>query len=266
MEPLSESTLDRPPSVEITAVSHYAPTRHGALAILNAITLEIKSGEFVAIVGPSGCGKTTLLNMIAGLAPVRIGDVTVDGRPAKAGEPGHSYAFARDALLPWKTALENVTLGLALQKVDKTERQKRGLDVLRRLGLEEFAGSYRSELSQGMRQRVALARTFVSRPRLLLLDEPFGALDAQSRTTMQGLLLRMLAENPATVLLVTHDLREALILADRVVLLSKRPASIRSIVPIPFDSPRSPVNLAVNAEFNMLYSQLWTALSEEETL
>lgn len=253
------------PDVAIAAagVSRVVANSSGPFEILRDITLDVGRGEIVGIVGPSGGGKTTFLNIVAGLEACSGGTLLVEGAPPTAGAPSVAYAFARDALLPWRTALENVELALRLRRVPKREWGTRALDALRGVGLAEFAGTYRAQLSQGMRQRVALARTFVTRPSLLLLDEPFAALDSQTRVILQDLLLSLLSESRATALLITHDLAEAITIADRVVLFSNRPATVRAVYDINLPRPRSAIELRSDPTFQRIFETIWQSLGEE---
>ena len=231
--------------------------------ILDRISLSVKEGEFVAIIGPSGCGKTTFLNAVAGLIGISRGELRVRGGAPLAGRADSSYALARDTLLPWRTAIQNVELALALRGVGKAERRSRAKDALARVGLEEAEDRHPAALSQGMRQRVALARTFVTRPTLMMMDEPFGALDAQTRLLMQDLLLSLLDEFRGTLLFITHDLAEALVLADRVVLFSDRPARIAAEYAVDIPRPRRSQDVRRNSRFVDLYDEVWTALRNE---
>ncbi len=244
-------------------VCRHVDSADGQFAILDEVDLEVREGECVAIIGPSGCGKTMFLNMVAGLERYDSGTILVRGAPPIAGQPGSAYAFARDGLVPWKDALGNVELALALRGVNKEEQHTRALEALSRVGLADASHRYRSQLSQGMRQRVALARTFVTRPNLLLLDEPFAALDAQTRIAMQDLLLELLSEFSGTVLLVTHDLGEALTLADRVVLFSRRPASVKHEYEVDLPRTRGAGRIRSDSRYQRLYENIWNDLGEE---
>ena len=238
----------------------------GVTPIVEHLTLAIADGERLAILGPSGGGKTTFLNMIAGLQQYTGGTLRVRGEQPRAGRPDMAYAMARDALLPWRTAVENVELPLVIQGVRASERRERALSALDQVGLINAAGEYRARLSQGMRQRVALARTFVTQPSLLLLDEPFAALDAQTRVLMSELLLRLVEASRGTAILVTHDLGEAIAFGDRIVLLSSRPACVRAIYDVSIPRPRDVHRLRLEPSFVELYGQIWDALRAELTL
>jgi len=249
--------------VQARNVSHAFDLGAEPQSVIQNASLTVAAREFVSIVGPSGCGKTTFLNLVAGLETLQDGELTVFGHAPRAGQPGVSYAFARDALLPWRTAEENVTLPMELLGIPEAQRKARARELLERVGLAQNATSYRSQLSQGMRQRVALARAVASHPSLLLMDEPFAALDAQTRITMQQELLRMLPHEDVTVLFITHDLGEAITLSDRVVLMSRRPASIRNVFTIDLPRPRDPMELQSDDRYHRLFESIWTELAHE---
>jgi NitT/TauT family transport system ATP-binding protein len=232
---------------------------------VNDVSFEIPEGQFTSIIGPSGCGKTTVLNLVSGLEQLQSGSLSVLGEPASAGRPEISMAFARDALLPWRDATDNVAISLELQGVEKAERRARAAEMLELVGLGEHVHAYRGQLSQGMRQRVALARALVTRPHLLLLDEPFAALDSQTRVLVQGELLRMLEaqDRPVTTVMVTHDLAEAIALSDVIMLMSRRPGTIRATYRVDIPRPRDAVALRANHHFNELHEQIWQTLAEE---
>jgi NitT/TauT family transport system ATP-binding protein len=226
--------------------------------ILAGVNLSIRDGEFVAIVGPSGCGKTTFLNMVAGLQPFTSGRLTVVGEKPKAGRRETAYALARDALLPWRDALGNVELALQIRGVAPEERRRRATEALAKVGLADALARHPAQLSQGMRQRVALARTFVTEPRLLILDEPFAALDAQTRIRMQELLLALLRQFSGTMIMVTHDIAEAITLADRVVVFSNRPAVVTANYEVKLGNrKRKTSELRADPEFSRLFEQVW---------
>lgn len=224
----------------------------GGVVALDRIDLSIPSGQFLTLLGPSGCGKSTLLSILAGLDTPTAGTLTGAARPA--------VVFQEAALFPWKTVLENVAFGLELQGVDKAERQERANTALRMVHLARFAHSYPHELSGGMRQRAAIARALVLEPDALLLDEPFGALDAQTRLLLQNELLAIWERKRTTVVFVTHSLEEALALSDRVILMSARPGRI--IADILIDAPR-PRDLRTNPVLAQLQERLLVQLSEE---
>src|SRR5262249_18139545 len=202
---------------------------------LDDISIEVRPREFLALLGPSGCGKSTLLYLIGGFLPVEKGAIAVNGTAVKAPGPDRGIVFQHFALFPWKTVSENVRYGLELQKVPKAERLARGQQFIDLVGLSGFEDSFPSQLSGGMKQRTALARTLAFDPSILLRDEPFGALDAQTRHLMQSELLGIWQRTPKTVIFVTHDLQEAVYLADRVLVMSARPGRIKATVDTRFD-------------------------------
>jgi len=244
--------------IAISNLSHRFEIDGREVLALADISLEVADGEFVAIIGPSGCGKSTLLNIISGLFAPSTGRVTVDGRPVTGLNPRIGYMFARDALLPWRTALANVEFGLELRGGAVRERRERARELLRVAGLQGFEASYPSQLSQGMRQRVALARTLAIDPDIVLMDEPFGALDAQTK-----LFLRIWERHRKTVVFVTHDLFEAIAMADRVVVFGAHPGRIKSIVGVDLPRPRSVTGGRFGPRFQDLYERLWEDLRYE---
>jgi NitT/TauT family transport system ATP-binding protein len=211
---------------------------YGALTVIEAFNLEVADGEFVAIVGPSGCGKSTLLRMLSGLAQPTSGRLAIDNVAITAPNPKHNLVFQEHALYPWRTVFENVALGLEIQHQSKENICARVEPLLALVGLEKFSGYYPHQLSGGMRQRAALIRVLAVDPDVLLLDEPFGALDAMTRLILQEELLKLWEHSGKTVVLVTHDVEEALFLADRVVVMSALPGRIREIIEVPGRAPR----------------------------
>jgi NitT/TauT family transport system ATP-binding protein len=250
--------------IAIHRLRHSFGTGQARRAVLEDIDLSVGRGEFLALVGPSGCGKTTLLNIIAGLETHSgSGSALVDGKSPRAGDKQIAYMLSRDCLLPWRSALRNAGLALQIQGVPRGERDKRARAALESMGLDEFLGAYPAQLSHGMRQRVALARVFATRPRVLLLDEPFSALDAQTRVTVQDAFLRVWQRQSSTVVMVTHDLQEAVALADRVVIMSRRPGRIKSSHEITIPRPRLASELRADATFHALTEKLWQELKDE---
>jgi NitT/TauT family transport system ATP-binding protein len=213
---------------------------------LHDINLSIKENEFVCFIGPSGCGKTTLLRIIAGLEDPTSGTVTLDGIPIKGPSPERGMVFQEYSLFPWRTVLDNTVFGLELKKVPIEEQKRLGRQYLKMVGLEGFETRYPHELSGGMKQRVAIARALVNGPKAILMDEPFGALDAQTRNIMQSELLRIWEEEKKTVIFVTHSVDEAIYLADTIVIMSARPGRIKDVIPIPIQRPRSRTSSEVN--------------------
>jgi NitT/TauT family transport system ATP-binding protein len=213
---------------------------------LHDINLSIRENEFVCFIGPSGCGKTTLLRIVAGLEDPTSGTVTLDGDPIRGPSPERGMVFQEYSLFPWRTVLDNTVFGLELKRVPAAEQKRLGRQYLKMVGLEGFETRYPHELSGGMKQRVAIARALVNNPKALLMDEPFGALDAQTRNTMQSELLRIWEEEKKTVIFVTHSVDEAIYLADTIVIMSARPGRIKDVIPIPLTRPRSRTSSAVN--------------------
>ena len=233
----------------------------GKQQVLSNVDLQVREGEFVSLVGPSGCGKTTLLNLAAGLIEYPAqGCMQVRGKAPVLGNPDIGYMLARDSLMPWKTALGNAMFGMEVRGVARAEAEQRARAMLAEVGLSGFENALPKALSHGMRQRVALARTFALGSPLLLMDEPFGALDAQTKLQLQDLLLRLCQQHQQSVLFVTHDLSEAVAVSDRVVVMTSRPGRIVADVAIELPRPRSIRELQKNPRFHELYSQLWSHL------
>ncbi len=225
--------------LEVDRVSKRYPADQGeGIEALREISLEVPEGEFVCILGPSGCGKTTLLRIIAGLEAPTAGEVRVDGVPVTGPTPRLGMIFQDYSLYPWRRVIENVAFGLELAGTGKAERLERAREYLDLVGLSAFADAFPYELSGGMRQRVAVARALATDPAVVLMDEPFGALDAQTRNAMQLELLEIWARTRKTVLFVTHSVDEAVFLADRIVVLSARPGTVREVVEVCDPRPR----------------------------
>jgi len=224
--------------IDIGNVSHWFPQDKGAvLHVLDGIDLTVQPGEFVALLGPSGCGKSTLLRLVAGLEPATTGSIAQDGAPITRPDPSRIVVFQDPTLYPWRTVWDNVALGLQARGLLKTERSRVD-DALKLVGLTEFAQSHPHQLSGGMAQRVALARALVNDPQLLILDEPLGKLDSLTRLSMQSELLKLWERARFSALLVTHDVEEALFLANRVIVLTDRPARIATELVVDLPYPR----------------------------
>ena len=232
---------------------------------VDRVSFDVREGEFVALLGPSGCGKSTILNMIAGLLPRSGGDVLVDGAPALPGRVHRQvgYVFQRDTVYPWRTVARNIGYGLEVTGVPRAERARRVAEAIGAAGLDGFADAFPLTLSGGMRQRVALMRTLIMQPEILLMDEPFGALDTHTKLEMHRILLEIWERQRQTVLFVTHDLGEALTLSDRIILLSARPGRIKDDFAVTFARPRDAVALRETPEFADAYSHIWHSLGEE---
>ena len=244
-------------------VTHtYRPARGREVLALDGVSLEVKDREFVALLGPSGCGKSTLLYLLGGFLPVESGSITVGGKAVTAPGPDRGIVFQNYSLFPWKTVKQNVLYGLEKQRMPKPERERRAQELIELVNLKGFEDSYPSQLSGGMKQRVAIARTLAIEPETLLMDEPFGALDAQTRTLMHEELLAIMQRTPKTVVFVTHDVREAVYLADRVAVMTARPGRIKEIV-----DTRPPQGTRVNyintPEFTAKVDYLWNLVRDE---
>jgi NitT/TauT family transport system ATP-binding protein len=249
--------------VEITKATKSFAARGRVVEALREVSLGVARGEFVALVGPSGCGKSTLLNMVAGLATPTRGTILHDGRQVEGVNRSVGYMTQSDALLPWRTAEANVMLPLLLRGTGRAAARARARDQLARVGLAGFLDAYPRELSGGMRKRAALAQLLVYEPDTLLLDEPFGALDAQLKLVLAQELATLHARTGQTVLFVTHDLGEAIALADRVVVFSGRPGRIKAIERVALPRPRDMFRARFEPAFQELYERLWAALAPE---
>ncbi len=253
-------------TILLDQVEHYFDSHRPGEArkqVLRPTSLRMDGEQFVALVGPSGCGKTTVLNMVAGLIRPTRGSVTLDGQAPRVGDSEVGYLLARDALLPWRTALKNVMLPLEVRGVARIEGEALSRKILAEVGLGEYLDAYPSQLSHGMRQRVAVARTLVVEPHTLLMDEPFSALDAQTRLSLQQQFLELWERVRSTVIFVTHDLTEAILLADRVLVFSKRPGAICAEFEIDLERPRSLVELQGTDHFHELFRRVWNVLRDE---
>jgi NitT/TauT family transport system ATP-binding protein len=250
--------------IQIVGVSKAFSGRRGVEPVqaLLDIDLTVGDNEFLTILGPSGCGKTTLLRLIAGLMPVDEGTILVDGVPVVEPGPERAMVFQGFALLPWRTVLDNVAFGLQLRGVPKPERTRRAIRYIEMVGLKGCEGRLPRELSGGMQQRVGLARALAVEPGVLLMDEPFGALDEQTRRLLQEELLRIWEQTRTTVIFITHSMEEAVLLGDRVAVMSNGPGRILEIVPVPLERPRAPhVDMVERSpEFVSIVSRLWERL------
>jgi len=228
-------------------------------------SFRIDDGEFVALLGPSGCGKSTILNMVATLIAPNGGSIRVDGAPVVHGRPVRhvGYVFQKDTLFPWRTVEDNIGYALELAGVPTAERRERVECAIHQAGLDGFGRFYPASLSGGMRQRVSLMRTLIAEPEILLMDEPFGALDTHTKLDMHSVLLDLWEQARQTVLFVTHDLGEALTLADRIILLSARPGRVKQDFAVAFARPRNAVALRETREYAELFSRVWHSLGEE---
>lgn len=232
----------------------------GEIEALRGINFEISDGEFISIVGPSGCGKSTLLSIIAGLEPTSAGSAYVDGDVVKAPSQKIGYMPQKDQLFPWRTIWANVTLGLELQHQNTMERQQHVRELLERYGLSEFIHKTPSQLSGGMRQRCALIRTLATDPRILLLDEPFSALDYQTRLSVSADIYAIIRQEHKTALLVTHDISESISLSDRIIVLSKRPAAVKAIHNLEELREIPPMQRRDHPAFRTYFNDIWKEL------
>ncbi len=257
---ITSSQSDR---LELRRVSKTFTSRDGSVAALDQIDLRAQDGEFVSIVGPSGCGKSTLLNIVAGLEQPSSGEVLLDGRPVERRLGRTAYMHQKDLLLPWRTVLDNAALGLEVAGVPKQEARSRAAEHVDRFGLRGFEERYPSMLSGGMRQRAAFLRTVLTEQKLMLLDEPFGALDALTRADMQEWLLDIWEELGRTIIFITHDVDEAVLLSDRVLVMSPRPGRIVIDQHIRLPRPRR-YDMVTDDQFIELKSRLLAALRGHE--
>ena len=263
MRPQGRRVTDSPTGrIEITDLGIAFGVNGRMVEAVQRFTLMTTPGEFVALLGPSGCGKTTVLNVVAGFVPPTAGSVVVDGEVVTRPGADRGMVFQQHSLFPWKTVLGNVEFGLKMRGVRKKQRTSQAHAYLSLVGLTGFEHAYPGELSGGMQQRVGIARALVNRPRVLLMDEPFGALDAQTRLTMQELLLAVWREVRTTVLFVTHDIDEALFLADRVAVMTARPGQIRDLVTVKLARPRA-AEVIATPEFMALKARVFAQVREE---
>jgi NitT/TauT family transport system ATP-binding protein len=254
--------MTAPAQIVVDRVNHlYRPPRGREVLALDQVSLEVQNREFVALLGPSGCGKSTLLYLIGGFLPVETGAILIDGNPVAGPGPDRGIVFQHFALFPWKTVRGNILYGLERQGMPKEEREKRAQDFIELVGLSGFEDSYPSQLSGGMKQRTAIARTLAFDPKILLMDEPFGALDAQTRGLMQSELLRIWQRTPKTVIFVTHDVQEAVYLADRVAVMTARPGRIKTVVDTKFD--KNDPGIFKAKHFVDKVDELWNLVRDE---
>ena len=247
--------------IEVRGVRKAYPGSNGRAPVvaLGGVDLTVETGEFLCILGPSGCGKTTLLKAIMGLVPPDEGELRIDGLPALTPGPDRAMVFQNFALLPWADVITNVAFGLDLRGIHKAEREQKARNWIRAVGLEGFERHYPRQLSGGMQQRVGLARALAVDPKVLLMDEPFGAVDAQTRRLLQEDLLALLESSRKTVVFVTHSMEEAVLLGDRVALMTPRPGRIQEVVEVGLPRPRAS-DVEVDPRFNELKEYLWRKL------
>ena len=249
--------------IAIDGVMHeYRPPRGRPVLALDNISLEVREREFLALLGPSGCGKSTLLYLIGGFMPLQQGSIVVNGAPVSAPGPDRGVVFQNFALFPWKTVRQNVLYGLEKRGLPREKRLERAQHFIDMVHLTGFEDSFPSQLSGGMKQRVAIARTLATQPDTLLMDEPFGALDAQTRTIMQDELLSIWRRSPTTVVFVTHDVREAVLLANRVAVMTARPGRLKEIIDTDFGTASS-AEVQRSAEYADKVDYIWSLVREE---
>ncbi|MDT4928049.1 MAG: sulfonate transport system ATP-binding protein [Pseudonocardiales bacterium] len=254
-------------AIELRGVTKRFATPSGEVfTALRDLDMEVAPGEFCAVVGPTGCGKSTTLTLVSGLERASRGTVKVDGRPVSGITPGVGFMFQTDAVFPWKSVLDNVAAGPRFRGAGRRKSNEAARDWLRRVGLAGFEDRYPHQLSGGMRKRVALAQSLINEPRVLLMDEPFSALDVQTRSIMSDELLALWEQTRPAVIFVTHDLEEAIALADKVIVLTAGPGRIKATFQINLPRPRKAQEIRFTDEFVALYSEIWEALrSEVET-
>jgi NitT/TauT family transport system ATP-binding protein len=245
------------------ATKRFRGTSGGIHTAVHDLTMTVAANEFVAVVGPTGCGKSTTLSLVSGLEPPSTGEVLVAGSPVRGIPDGVGYMFQNDAVLPWRSVLDNVAAGPRYRGESRSAARARARTWVERVGLAGFEGYYPHQLSGGMRKRVALAQTLVNQPSILLMDEPFSALDVQTRSLMQDELLRLWSGTGAAVIFVTHDLEEAIALADRVIVMTASPATVKASFRVPLDRPRDVEELRLSTEFLEIYREIWQSLRDE---
>ena len=247
------------PKITFRNVSKVFGAGASAFTAIKNLTLDIKDGEIVTVVGPSGCGKSTAMNMVAGLIPQSSGEVLVDGKPVSGPGPDRGVIFQQYALFPWLTVRANVEFGLKIQGLPKAERRERAMHYLGLVGLADFAESYPKTLSGGMKQRCAIARAYAVNPTVLLMDEPFGALDALTRVKLQNQLLDTWSKDKRTVMFITHDVDEAVFIAHRVIVLAANPGRLQEIINVDLPSPRDD-EVRLSPEFTDIRNRVWRAV------
>ncbi len=254
-------------SIELAGVTRRFVSPEGkVIPALHDFSLQVRRGEFCAVVGPTGCGKSTTLSLITGLARPSAGTVRLYGKPVEGIDPRIGFVFQADAVFPWQNVLQNVAAGPLFRGTPKEAALDRARDWIRRVGLAGFEAHYPHQLSGGMRKRVALAQTFINDPEILLMDEPFSALDVQTRALMQEELLQLWSANRASVVFVTHDIEEAIGLADRVFVLTRGPATVKRVYEIDLPRPRDLSEVRYSPRFVELSRQIWNDLRDEVTI
>ncbi len=251
------------PLLSVQNVRREFDVRGKNVLALDTLNLALDEGEFVTVVGPSGCGKSTLLNLVVGLLPPSAGQILFRGRAVDGINPEIGYVTQKDNLLPWRTLIQNVELALEIRGIEKSARRRRAEELIGRVGLNGFEEHYPHELSGGMRQRANIIRTLIYDPELILMDEPFGPLDAQTRIVLQEQLLKLWFASRKTILFITHDLVEAITLADRVIVMTSRPGRVKHVAAVPIPRPRDVYEIHTSREFREVYDTLWRELRPE---
>jgi NitT/TauT family transport system ATP-binding protein len=252
------------PAIDLRGVSkRFLTPSGGVYTALRDLNLTVQAGEFCAVVGPTGCGKSTTLALISGLEPASEGEVEVLGKPVRGIAEHIGYVFQTDAVFPWKTVLDNVAAGPRYHGRPTSEARSTAREWISRVGLSGFEDRYPYQLSGGMRKRVALAQSLINEPRILLMDEPFSALDVQTRSLMENELLSLWANTRASVVFVTHDLEEAIALADRVFVISAGPGTVKANYPVPLTRPRNVTEIRMQPQFSQIYGEIWNDLKDE---
>lgn len=247
--------------LEIHNIHHIYFSEHDATRALENISLSIEEGEFISLLGPSGCGKTTLLSIIAGLVNATEGSITIKGEPNQNRHSNMGYMLQQDYLFPWKTIEENIFLGLKIMKLDTPSNKEKALQLLDNIGLQGVLHQYPDQLSGGMRQRVALVRTLATDPKILLLDEPFSALDYQTKLKLEDLVFKTLKEYNKTAILVTHDISEAIAMSDRIFMLKANPGQVHRTFIVPEDLRKAtPFEVRQHPQFSEVFQKIWREL------
>jgi len=250
-------------SISVTNLSKIFNATSGQITALQDISLSIGEGEFFCIVGPSGCGKTTLLRILAGLDSSSGGTITI--KPTNIDRPINSMVFQEQSIFPWMTVIDNVSYGLRMRNIPKKERYEIARHYIEMIGLSKFTHAYPSQLSGGMKQRVSVARAFANDPEILLMDEPFGALDEQNRILLQHELLRIWEETRKTTVFITHSIDEALCLGDRIMVMSANPGMVKTIITNDLPRPRKISEIRTSLQYNELFQSIWLILRDEVT-
>jgi NitT/TauT family transport system ATP-binding protein len=262
VKPLPETGSGVSPAAQPAIRISELTKTYGSFTAVDRVSLDIAPGEFFMIVGPSGCGKTTLLRIIAGLDTPSAGQFEISTNPA-SGRPVNSMVFQGDSIFPWMTVWDNAAFGLRMRNVPKAQIREAVGHYLDRTGLSKFADAYPHQLSGGMRQRVSIARAFANDPEILLMDEPFSALDAQNKLILQEELLRIWEEHKKTVLFITHSVDEAVILGDRIMVMTAHPGRLKTLIRVPLARPRNVLTLQKEPEFGALVYEIWASLRDE---